>query len=154
VGVAEDHRPASHTTRGEETMRLRRSAATFACLSALAGSVLGGVAKADPSNSGTVTYDFTQCVASSGGSVPDFQAVKEFSQAAALHLLNGSGNFIAMEAVVLGDQTVNGTFYADGTVLFSTPGFSGPNGLPTITCTNTSPVSGITARVTGYIAPS
>jgi hypothetical protein len=152
-GVDEDHRRASQATRGEETMRLRRSAATFACLSALAGSVLGGVAKADPSNSGTVTYDFTQCVASSGGSVPDFQAVKEFSQAAALHLLNGSGNFIAMKAVVLGDQTVNGTFYVNGTVLFSTPGFSGPNGLPTITCTNTSPVSGINARVTGYIAP-
>jgi hypothetical protein len=153
-GVAEDRRSVSHATRGEKIMRLKRSAATFACLSALAGSVLGGGANADPGNSGTVTYDFTQCVASSGGSVPDFQAVKEFGQAAALHLLNGSGNFIAMEAVVLGDQTVNGTFYADGTVLFSTPGFSGPNGLPTITCTNTSPVSGITARVTGYIAPS
>ena len=58
------------------------------------------------------------------------------------------------KAVVLGDQTVNGTFYADGTVLFETPGFSGTNGLPTITCTNTSPVSGITARVTGYVAPT
>jgi hypothetical protein len=133
-------------------MRLRRSAATFACLSAIAGTILGGVANADPSNDGTVTYDFTQCVASTGGSVADFQAVKQLSEAAALHLLDGSGNFVAMEAVVLGDQTVNGTFYADGTVLFATPGFLGTNGLPTITCTNTSPTSGITARVTGYIA--
>jgi hypothetical protein len=134
-------------------MTLRRSAATLACLSAIAGSVLGGSAQADPSNTGTVTYDFTDCVASSGGTVADFQAVKQFSQAAALHLLDGSGIFVAMKAVVDGDQTVNGTFYADGTVLFATPGFD-TNGLPTITCTNTSPVSGITALVTGYIAPS
>jgi hypothetical protein len=74
------------------------------------------------------------------------QVVRWLSQAAALHLLDGSGNFIAMEAVVLRDQRVNGTFYAEGTVLFATPGFSGTNGLPTITCTNTSPLSGITER--------
>jgi hypothetical protein len=136
-------------------MRLKRCAATFACVAAIAASVLGGAAaNADPSNENTLTYDFMQCVASTGDSVPDFQAVKELSQAAALHLLDGSGNFIAMKAVVLGDQTVNGTFYADGTVLFATPGFSGTNGLPTITCTNTSPLSGILERVTGYIAPS
>jgi hypothetical protein len=135
-------------------MRLKRSAATFACLTAIAGTVLGGVAKADPSNGKTLTYTFTQCVASGGGARPDFQAVKQLSQAAALHLLDGSGNFVAMKAVVLGDQTVDGTFYADGTVLFETPGFSGKNGLPTITCTNTSPLSGITERVTGYIAPT
>lgn len=135
-------------------MTLRRSAATLACLSAIAGSVLGGSAQADPSNTGTVTYGFTACVASSGGAVADFQAVKQFSQAAALHLLDGSGNFVAMKAVVEGNQTVNGIVYENGQVLFATAGFSGRNGLPTITCTNTSPVSGIKARVTGYIAPS
>ena len=135
-------------------MRIRRPAATFACISVITGTVLGDVARADPSNDRTVTYDFTNCVASTGGSVADFQAVKQLGQAAALHLLGGSGNFIAMKAVVLGNQTVNGTFYADGTVLFATPGFLGTNGLPTITCTNTSPTSGITARVTGYIAPT
>jgi hypothetical protein len=134
-------------------MTLRRSAATLACLSVIAGSVLGGSAQADPSNPGTVTYDFTDCVDSDGDAVLDFQAVKEFSEGAALHLLDGSGTFVAMKAVVDGDQTVNGTFYADGTVLFATPGFD-RNGLPTITCTNTSPVSGLTALVTGYIAPS
>ena len=111
-------------------------------------------AKADPSNTGTVTYDFTDCVASSGGAVSDFQAVKQFSEAAALHLLDGSGNFVAMKAVVLGPQTLEDVEYEDGQVLFAAPGFSGTNGLPTITCTNTSPVSGITALVTGYIAPS
>jgi len=119
----------------------------------IAGSVLGGSAQADPSNTGTVTYDFTDCVASTGGDVEDFQAVKQFGEGAALHLLDGSGNFVAMKAVVEGNQTVNGTDYVHGQVLFATPGFD-TNGLPTITCTNTSPVSGITARVTGYIAPS
>jgi hypothetical protein len=153
VAVADDL-ATSHCDEREKTMRLRRSAATFVCVSAVVGGVLGGVANADPGNSRTLTYYFTQCVASTGGSVPDFQAVKQLSQAAALHLLNGSGNFVAMNAVVLGDQTVNGTFYADGTVLFATPGFSGTNGLPTITCTNTSPLSGITERVSGYIAPT
>ena len=130
-------------------MRLRRSAAILACLWPIAG-VLAGIAAADPNNGKTLTYHFSDC--SSGPS--SFDAVKQLSQAAALHLLDGSGNFVAMKAVVDGTQTVNGTVYVDGTVLFATPGFSGPNGLPTITCTNTSPLSGITERVTGYIAPS
>ena len=129
-------------------MRFKRSAAALVCVSALAGS-LGSVATAEPNNDKTLTYAFTECTSGS-----DFEAVKQPSEAAALHLVGGSGNFVAMKAVVLGDQTVNGTFYADGTVLFATPGFLGPNGLPTITCTSTSPVSGITSRVTGYIAPT
>jgi hypothetical protein len=56
-----------------------------------------------------------------------------------------------MKAVVLGKQTVNGIEYK--TARSCSPGFD-TNDLPTITCTNTSPVSGIRARVTGYIAPS
>ena len=128
-------------------MRLTRCAALLTFVSALGlGSV--GIANAEPDNGKTVTYEFTDCTSGS-----DFEAVKQLGQAAALHLVNGPGNFVAMKSVVLGDQTVDGTFYADGTVLFETPGFSGPNGLPTITCTNTSPTSLITSRVTGYIAP-
>jgi hypothetical protein len=129
-------------------MRLKRWAVALVCVSALATG-FGGAAMAEPDNGHTLTYTFTSCT-----SGPDFQAVKQPSEAAALHLVDGSGNFIAMKAVVLGDQTVNGTSYANGTVLFATPGFSGPNGLPTITCTNTSETSEITARVTGYIAPT
>lgn len=128
-------------------MRIRRCALVVACTSALAGT-LGGVATAEPNNGNTLTYSFTDCTSGS-----DFQTVK-LSQAAGQHLLGSSGIFVTMKAVVLGAQTVNGTFYADGTVLFETPGFSGPNGLPTVTCTNTSPLSGITSRVTGYIAPT
>jgi hypothetical protein len=115
----------------------------------IAGSAFAGVAQADPSNGNTLTYLFYDC-----GTVPDFSAVKQPSQSASLHLVDGGGTFVAMQAVVLGDQTVGGTFYANGTVLFATPGFSeGTNNLPTITCTNLSPTSGILARVTGYIAP-
>jgi len=129
-------------------MRLKRYWAILVCLSALAvGGV--GTAIAEPDNKKTALYSFTDCT-----SGPDFEAVKQLGQAAALHVSDGGGNFVAMKAVVLGDQTVDGTFYADGTVLFETLGFSGRNGLPTVTCTNTSPVSGITLRVTGYIAPS
>ena len=69
--------------------------------------------------------------------------VKQPSQAAAVHLLDGRGNFLFMRAEDL-----------DGNLLFEVPGFTGRNGLPTITCINTSPLSGTTARVTGYIAPS
>jgi len=129
-------------------MGIKRSAFTVVCVSVLA-AVSGGTASAEPDNDRTLTYHLTACT-----SGPDFDAVKQPGQAAALHLADDTGNFVSMKAVVLGNQTVNGTFYADGTILFETPGFSGPNGLPTITCTNTSPVSGITARVTGYIAPS
>jgi hypothetical protein len=128
-------------------MRLTRCAALLTFVSALGGGSVG-IANAEPDNGKTVTYEFTDCTSGS-----DFEAVKQLGQAAALHLVNGPGNFVAMKSVVLGDQTVDGTFYADGTVLFETPGFSGPNGLPTITCTNTSPTSRITSRVTGYIAP-
>jgi len=129
-------------------MRLKRYLAILGCLSVLAAGGVG-TAGAEPDNEKTAVYSFTDCT-----SGPDFEAVKQLGQAAALHISDARGNFVAMKAVVLGDQTVDGTFYADGTVLFETLGFSGRNGLPTVTCTNTSPVSGITLRVTGHIAPS
>jgi hypothetical protein len=113
-------------------MTLRRSAATLACLSAIAGSVVGGVAKADPSNDRTLTYEFTHCKSdATGADVPDFQGVKQLSQAAAVHLLDGRGNFLFMRAEDL-----------EGNLLFEVPGFTGRNGLPTITCLNTSPLPG------------
>lgn len=131
-------------------MTLKRSAATFACVSALAGSVLGGVAYADPDNTGTVTYSYYDC----SGDVDPFDAVKQPGGAAALHV-EGGGTFVVLQGVVLGNQTVDDVFYANGTVLYDTPGFSkGTNGLPTITCTNRSATSGILQRVLGYFAPT
>src|SRR3954465_9213065 len=99
-------------------MKLQRIGSAVVCVVAAGVGVTApaGIAEADPSNGHTATYSMAQCVDSTGRSVADFEAVKQFGQAAALHLLDGRGNFISMAAVVLGDQTVNGTFYADGTV--------------------------------------
>jgi hypothetical protein len=110
-----------------------------------------GVATADPTNgSDPLTYTFSDCTDGSS-----FQAIKQRSQGAALFLADGSGIFVAMKAVSDRDQTApDGTFIEDGTVFFETPGFSGPNKQPTITCTNFSPLSETWARVTGYIAPT
>lgn len=64
-------------------MRLTRCAALLTCVSTLGlGSV--GMASAEPDNCRTVTYEFTDCT-----SGPDFEAVKQLGQAAALHLVSG-----------------------------------------------------------------
>ena len=78
-------------------MKLRGITATVVCVLAagVGVTVPAGIADADPSNGHTATYSFTQCVDSTGRSVADFEAVKQFGQAAALHLLDGRGNFIA-----------------------------------------------------------
>jgi hypothetical protein len=124
---------------------MKKLITTFACFVVVAGSVLAGVAGADPANDQTLTYYFEKC-----GKVKPFYAVKQPSGAASFTLVDGSGTFVVKEAEVLGDQTVDGTFYPDGTVLFETPGFStGKNGQKTVTCTSLSPESGILARVTG-----
>ena len=130
-------------------MRLRLGAVSFACALALAATVVG-VATADPSNgSDTLEYEFTNCTDGSS-----FEAIKQRSQGAALFLTDGSGRiFVAMAAVSDRNQEApDGTFIAEGTVFFQTPGFTGRNELPTITCTNFSPLSLTWASVTGYIS--
>ena len=131
-------------------MRLRRAGFAFACALAFAGTIVG-VAGADPSNgSDPLMYSFTNCTDGSS-----FEAIKQRSEGAALFLTDGSGIFVAMAAVSDRDQIApDGTFIEEGTVFFATPGFSGRNKLPTITCTNFSPLSQTWARVTGYIARS
>jgi hypothetical protein len=127
-------------------MRLRSAGVAFAC-----AATVVGVAGADPSNGGDpLTYSFTNCTDGSS-----FEAIKQRSEGAALFLTDGSGIFVAMAAVSDRDQIApDGTFIEEGTVFFATPGFSGRNKLPTITCTNFSPLSQTWARVTGYIARS
>ena len=132
-------------------MRLRLAGVAFACALALAATVVG-VAAADPSNgSDTLEYEFTDCTDGSS-----FEAIKQRSEGAALFLTDGSGRiFVAMAAVSDRDQTApDGTFIEEGTVFFQTPGFTGPNKLPTITCTSFSPLSQTWASVTGYISRS
>ena len=128
-------------------MRLRRIAVPFACVLAVAATQVG-VATADPTKgSDPLLYTMTDC--SDGSS---FQAIKQRGEGAALFLTDGSGIFVAMKAVSDRDQIVDGTLIEEGTVFFETPGFSGPNNQPTITCTNFSPLSQSWSSLTGYIA--
>lgn len=132
-------------------MRLRLAGVAFAGAVALAATVVG-VATADPSKgSDPLLYEFTDC--SDGSS---FTAIKQRSEGAALFLTDGSGRiFIAMAAISDRDQeALDGTFIEEGTVFFQTPGFTGQNGLPTITCTNFSPLSETWSSITGYISRS
>lgn len=132
-------------------MRLRPAGVAFACALAFAGTVVG-VAAADPSKgSDPLLYEFTNCTDGSS-----FEAIKQRSEGAALFLTDGSGRiFVAMAAVSDRDQVApDGTFIAKDTVFFQTPGFTGRNNLPTITCTNFSPLSETWASVTGYISRS
>jgi hypothetical protein len=132
-------------------MGLRSAWVAFACALALAATVVG-VASADPSNgSDPLLYEFTDCTDGSS-----FEAIKQRSEGAALFLTDGSGRiFVAMAAVSDRDQVApDGTFIEEGTVFFETRGFTGTNNLPTITCTNFSPLSETWARVTGYISRS
>jgi hypothetical protein len=127
-----------------------RSGIAFACVLAIALTQVG-VAAADPTNSSDpLLYTLTDC--SDGSS---FQAFKQRSEGAALFLVDGSGVFVAMKAVSDRDQFApDGTFIPKETVFFETPGFSGPNNQPTITCTNFSPLSQTWSSLTGYIAPT
>ncbi len=132
-------------------MRPGRAGVAFTCALALAATVVGA-ASADPSNgSDPLEYEFTNCTDGTS-----FEAIKQRSEGAALFLTDGSGRiFVAMAAVSDRDQTApDGTFIEEGTVFFMTPGFTGRNKLPTITCTNFSPLSLTWARVTGYISRS
>lgn len=99
------------------------------------------VAAAHPDTAATLTYHFTDCTGPAG-TPASFDAVKQPGGAAALHLVDGSGVFIAVRAVDV----------ESGTVLFSTPGFD-HNGLPTVACRIVHPVTGALQSVIGLIAP-
>jgi hypothetical protein len=110
---------------------------------ALTSALFGGVASAAPDNDATLVYSFTNCDGHA-----DFQAVKQPSGAASVHLVDGSGNFLFMRAVVLGDQGD----LLDGTVLFDTRGItSGAANVETVTCDVVSPLDGVLVRTTGFI---
>ncbi len=96
-------------------------------------------AAAGPSTSKTLTYHLTDCTGPAG-TPTDFFAVKQPGGAAALHLVDGPGVFIAVQAVDV----------ASGTVLFSTPGFE-HNHLPTVTCLAIHPVTRTLQSVTGIL---
>jgi hypothetical protein len=126
------------------TLRRMRpaSASIVAAIGVLAGTLaFTGTASAQPSTPATLTYHFTQC-SGPAGTPATFDAVKQPGSAAALHLVDGSGIFIAIEAIDVDS----------GTVLFTTPGFD-HNGLPTVSCDLVHPVTLTLQSVVGLIAP-
>jgi hypothetical protein len=121
--------------------RFRSSLAVLATAVAVAGALPGAAAWAAPSTPRTLTYEFTGCTGPAGTPVA-FDAVKQPGEGAALHLTDGSGNFIAMAA----------TDVATGDLLFMTPGFE-HNNLPTVTCSVINPRNDRLQLVTGLIVP-
>lgn len=99
-----------------------------------------GVAAADPSTPATITYHFTDCTGPVG-TPTTFDAVKQPGGAAALHVVDGQGIFIAVQA----------TDVETGTILFSTPGFE-HNRLPTVACLLVHPVTQTLQSVVGMLA--
>ena len=117
-------------------MSLRSLVALLAC-AAIATLALVQAAIAAPSGPKTLTYVFTNCT----GPRTTYTGVKQ-AAAAAVHLTDGSGNFVFMEAID-----------AAGNVLFTTAGFQ-RNGLTTVTCDFTHPLEPGQLRVTGLLTPA
>jgi hypothetical protein len=121
---------------------MARSRSMLALLVLAAGAALpAGAVSAHPSTPSTLTYQFTACTGPAG-TPTQFDAVKQPGEGAALHLSDGSGVFIAVEAV---DEETD-------TVLFTTPGFQ-QNDLPTVTCSVLNPRNDRQQVVTGLIVP-
>ena len=104
-------------------------------------SATAAVASADPSTPATVTFHFTEC-SGPPATPPSFDAVKQPGSAAALHLVDGRGIFVAVQATDLDS----------GVILFSTPGFE-HNGRPTVACLLLHPVTHDRQAVVGMLTP-
>jgi hypothetical protein len=121
---------------------MARTRLLIAMLALVAGAGLSeAAASAAPSTPNTLTYEFTGCT---GPGPTEFDAVKQPGEAAALHLTDGSGVFIALAAVDVETEAE----------LFKTPGFE-RNALSetTITCSVVNPRNGREQLVTGLIVP-
>jgi len=104
-----------------------------------------GAAYADPDNDGSVTITLFDC-SGPAGTPSSFDVAKIPTQGAALHLVNGTGNFVVKSAF---DVTT-------GSLRFATPGME-RNDHELITCSfiapAASPVAGHTIRVSGQMTP-
>jgi hypothetical protein len=126
----------SRARRGTTRIRSKPFVNALVCVAVLAAISLG-VAQANPSKGRT--YHFSNC-SGPAGTPKSFDATKQ-GKGASFHLTSGGRDFVV---VAITDTS--------GTTLLSTPGFP-QNGLPTVTCDSTSPVSGQPALVTGFFAP-
>jgi hypothetical protein len=120
-----------------------RIASVLASAGLLATLLVGPTAAAEASSSvpTPLLFQFVDCTGPAG--TPNaFDAVKEPSNAAALHLVGRPGIFVAVKA----------TDVETGTILFSTPGFT-HNQLPTVSCLLFHPVTQRWLSIVGMIAP-
>lgn len=120
---------------------MRRSITFAAWLAIGAMAIAPGIALAAPDNARTVTYSFHDCTGFAGAPAA-FEAVKQPSGSAALHVVGSNDVFV----IVAAEDAETGD------VLFATPGFA-HNGLPTLTCASTHPATGAAALITGRFAP-
>jgi len=134
--VMDESARATRTTR-----RVVSILATVSMLAVMLAITTGPAAAAHPSTPTTLTYRFTDC-SGPAGTPATFDAVKQPGGAAALHLVDTNGIFIAVQAIDV----------ASGTLLFTTPGFE-HNNLPTVACQLIHPVTLSLQSVIGVIAP-
>jgi hypothetical protein len=88
--------PYGNSHGGGQVARARSIIALLALVAGTAVPAAG--ASADPSTPSTLTYEFTAC-SGPDGTPTHFEAVKQPGGAAALLLTDGSGVFIAVQAV-------------------------------------------------------
>src|SRR5262245_30994983 len=114
-------------------------------LIAVSTMAAAGAAHADPANDGSVTITLFDCTGPAG-TPSSFDTAKIPTQGAALHVVNGTGNFVVKSAF---DVTT-------GSLRFTTPGMD-RNDHTLVTCSfiapPTSPVAGHTIRVEGQMTP-
>lgn len=131
-------------------MRLRPFVAALACVSAVAAAT-AVMASADPSNSNTTTWEFTNCTGPAG-TPTSFTATRErfiiptganVGQPPLFHVTGSSALFQVFTGVNL---TTGVPFTYNG------QGFD-RNGLLTVTCNTTSPLTGFQFLFTGFLTP-
>src|SRR5688500_3437824 len=108
-------------------MRMRGPQTIALLVLLLGAAVWEAAAWAEPATPSALTFEFTECTGPAG-TPTQLEAGKQPGGAAALHLTDGTGVFIAVRAV---DAET-------GSELFSTPGFT-KNAVSTVTCSLTNP---------------
>ena len=116
--------------------RFRRFVAFFVC-AVLVAAV--GVARAQHRNDPTLTYDFYDCT---GPAPSSFTAVRDYWSAGSFDLTDGTAIFVGLIF-----------FDIDTGSEFSPPGLD-VSGNVTVSCYVTSPISGDTLLIEGFLTPA
>ena len=127
--------------------RLRPFLAALACISAIAATTVA-VAHADPSNSVTVTWTFTNCTGPAGTPTTFDTLRVEFTTPS--DLIVGPGLFFVTSGTALYNPFMVTNLDTGGSG--TTPGFD-HNNLLLVTCNTTSPVTGTHYLFTGFLTP-